>query len=247
MNKLLPTLSLLLTLTFAVTMHAQTPSREFANLIGEKAAYIDQDMGKAGYMHMKTEKSGYDSYSYWWNYNNKKCMCVRTSEGRIASVVETPAFDCNQADPNAGARYEHNAHHHENNAHYANSAEDAAFDRGYKDGLYNKSYHNYYGSNIEIDAYSQGYNKGVNERNSRTDYHSGYGGYQAHVGVDHLVGRSTDEAFRSLQSEGFVRQNERTQNGRKRVNWYNSRTGQCIKTILDNGRIYKVEKSDGCD
>ncbi|MFD1314666.1 hypothetical protein [Namhaeicola litoreus] len=228
---------------------AQSPSREFSDLIGEKAQYIDQDFGKRGYMHMKTEKSGYDSYSYWWNYNTKKCVIARTSDGRIASVVDTPAFDCNQPDPNSGNsyNYNHNAHHHDTGYHYNDNAEDAAFEKGYKDGLYNKSYHNYYSSNIEKDAYSQGYNKGVKERNGRTNYHSGHGGYQAYVGVDHLVGESTDSAFRKLESEGFVRQNERTQNGRKRINWYNNRTGQCIKTVLDKGKIYKVEKSDNCD
>jgi len=243
-------LSTLAILMVVISLNAQD-SREFAFLVGGKAQYIDQEFGKKGFMHMKTEKSGYNSFSYWWNYNSKKCVCARTTEGRIDWVVDVKPFDCNQPDTNSNYNYNysngHNAHHHDNGYHYNENAEDAAFDKGYKDGLYGKSYHNYYGSNIEIDAYSTGYNKGVHERNSRTEYHSGYGGYQAHVGVDHLVGENADNAFRKLQSEGFVRQNERTQNGRKRINWYNNRTRQCIKTILDSGKIYKVEKSDNCD
>ncbi len=229
MKKLLTYFGVTLVLMVSVTLKAQTP-REFTDLVGEKAAYIDQDMGKRGYMHIKTEKSGYDSYTYWWNDNVGKCVVVRTSDGRIASVADAMALSCNKEDNRGGG-----------------NAQDRAYDKGFSDGLYNVSYHNYYSSNVEKEAYSNGYTEGVAERSSRTSHHSGQGGYQPYVATDHLVGKSTDEAFRSLQSGGFVKQNERTQNGRKRVNWYNSRTGQCIKTILDNGRIFKVEKSDGCD
>ncbi|MGB5243959.1 MAG: hypothetical protein WBN19_03525 [Lutimonas sp.] len=224
-------------------------SREFASLVGEKAQYIDQDFGKKGFMHMKTEKNGYDSYSYWWNYNSKKCVCARTTDGKIASVVDAMPFDCNQPDPNSDNNYNgsHNVHHHDTGNHYNDNVVDAAFDKGYKDGLYNKSYHNYYNNDMETEAYAKGYTKGVDEHNNKTDYHSGHGGYKPYVGVDHLVGQNKEKAFQKLQSDGFVRQNERTQNGRKRINWYNSRTGQCIKTILENEKIYKIEKSDNCD
>ncbi|MGB5243958.1 MAG: hypothetical protein WBN28_13395 [Lutimonas sp.] len=241
-------LSTLTVLLITLSIAAQN-SREFAYLVGERAQYIDQDFGKQGFMHMKTQKNGNDSYSYWWNYNTKKCVCARTTDGRIAQVLDAMPIDCNQANSDSGYNYNygHSAHHHDNGYHYNENAEDAAFDKGYKDGLYGKSYHNYYNNDRETEAYAKGYNKGVDERSHRTNYHSGYGGYQSYVGVDHLVGESTDSAFRKLQSEGFVRQNERTQNGRKRINWYNNRTGQCIKTVLDNGRIFKVEKSDNCN
>lgn len=73
---------------------AQNTPREFQELVGEKARYLDSDMEKKGYIFIKNEKSDNDSYSYYWNNNKKKCITTRTNNGYVKSIVSTMPADC---------------------------------------------------------------------------------------------------------------------------------------------------------
>jgi len=77
--------------------YGQTPSRGLQDLVGEKGSYAEMDLEKRGYVHIKTDKSGYDVYSSWWNPDRKKCVTYHLSDGRVRSVVDVPAADCNQS------------------------------------------------------------------------------------------------------------------------------------------------------
>ena len=58
----------------------------------------------------------------------------------------------------------HKSHHRDDRKY--NEEETADFERGYRDGLYNNSFHNY-GDNRD---YSDGYNRGVDERRQQSTY-----------------------------------------------------------------------------
>jgi hypothetical protein len=58
----------------------------------------------------------------------------------------------------------HQHHHHKEKEHHKEVEKEAAFERGYHDGLYNASYHP--GSSHKS-SYSEGYEAGVYERNHR--------------------------------------------------------------------------------
>lgn len=60
------------------------------------------DLEKRGYVHIKTEKSGYNVYSTWWNQNKKKCVTYHLSDGRVESVSDVPSFDCNKSGGQGG-------------------------------------------------------------------------------------------------------------------------------------------------
>lgn len=233
MKKLLTYFSFTLVLLVSLSLKAQTPS-DLTHLVGEKASYLDQDMEKAGYKYVKTDKSGGDSYTYWWNDNWRKCVVVRTSDGRIASIAKGMDSSCNETG--------HDVYNHSNQ-----SDEDIAFARGKNDGLYHMPYHNIYGSQIEMNAYSRGYTKGSEERNHQTSYHSGYGGTSQYFDTNSLYGKSQSEAFNKLKNNGFVETDKREQNDRMRYLWYNNSTRQCVKVIIDRDRVFKVEKSDNCN
>ncbi|NCT70140.1 MAG: DUF3011 domain-containing protein [Xanthomonadaceae bacterium] len=59
----------------------------------------------------------------------------------------------------------HKSHHHDDDRHGQDSASEADFERGYRDGLYNQSYDTYSGG-----AYQQGYSSGRRDRESQTSY-----------------------------------------------------------------------------
>ncbi len=93
-KKLTLTITLFSILTIA---YAQNPSRDLQDIVGEKGSYAEMDLEKRGYVHIKTDKSGYDVYSSWWHPYKKKCVTYHLSDGRVKSIVDVPDADCNQS------------------------------------------------------------------------------------------------------------------------------------------------------
>lgn len=102
-------------------------------------------------------------------------------DGRYDAITSTLAADCGQkggggdtaAAVAVGAAaligviaLAHKSHNHDDGQHYSDSQSEADCERGYRDGLYNQSYHNYSRS----DAYANGYSAGVEQRNQETAY-----------------------------------------------------------------------------
>ena len=98
MKSYLKNLSILILFVSASAMtYGQNPSRDLQDIVGEKGSYAEMDLEKRGYVHIKTDKTRYDVYSYWWNPYNKKCVSYHLSDGRVRSIVDVPAADCNQS------------------------------------------------------------------------------------------------------------------------------------------------------
>ena len=73
---------------------AQDPAPALQDLIGARGGDGEYQLQQRGYTFIRTEKTGSDAYSYWQENENGQCVVVRTSEGRYASIVYAPAFDC---------------------------------------------------------------------------------------------------------------------------------------------------------
>lgn len=73
---------------------AQDSVRHLQDLIGVRGVDGDNQMERLGYHRLRTDKSGNDFYSYWRDNRTGGCVNVRISEGFIASIVNTPDFDC---------------------------------------------------------------------------------------------------------------------------------------------------------
>ena len=131
-------------------LSAQNTPRELENLVGMKAAYLDSELSNKGYRFIKNEKSGSNSYSNYWNNNRRKCITTRTNNGRVASIVDSPPFDCGKS----GNDYSHRDYGYNDN--HSNDNEKESYRRGYHDG-HRRSRNNPYGSQIQINAYDRGY------------------------------------------------------------------------------------------
>ena len=235
---------------YAVTTFSQEST--FNNLWGMKAAYLDTELNKSGYYHIKTEKSGYDSYTYWWNSSKNKCISARTNNGVVASIVNTSAFDCNKSNDNSHYErptYNHSGHHSNYDPrHNEDQSLKMAFDRGFTDGLHNKPYHNpYQDASSKFPEYAKGYGKGVNQRADNTSYHSGRGGNHAHVTVTDLRGQNAEMAYNELNTRGFAEQRKHTSGDKTYRVFYNANTQQCIKTTSIDKRIVEIQNSTNCD
>jgi len=79
---------------------AQDPVSDLQDLVGARGRDGEMALQNRGYEFRWVDNSSGDAaFSYWTNYNTGQCITVRTEQGRYASIVTSPAFDCDQGDP----------------------------------------------------------------------------------------------------------------------------------------------------
>jgi hypothetical protein len=239
-------------LVSAIPAVAATPG-SVRDLVGARAAGGESTLEGRGFtlIHGSTD---YDrKINYWWNGATKECVKVATYDGKFESIAQTTNADCNQkgssGDKTAAiaigaaallgvAALASKSHHREDR--YNDDRGTAEFERGYRDGLYNQSYHNY----DRTDGYSHGYEQGVRERGHQTSYRSqNYygGGYSSFSRVNDLEGRSRDSATSELSSRGFVmRDSKRVEDGRYMTFW-REQSRQCVIVHTQGGYVVSTE------
>jgi len=224
------------------------------DLVGARAGQAEGDLERRGYVFTHREDGGDSIYSYWWNQKDRKCVCIRTEDGRYASITDSEPFDCNQKDGDnlstgakvgiaAGAAaiigaiaLAHRSHHHDDGKHYDDANKEAEYERGYRDGLYNSTYHNY--SNTR--EYSTGYSAGVEQRKNNTRHSTGRGGYRPHVNVSDLVGARGSSGESELESRGFRNVDGFKSGTTSYTIWWNGRTSQCLQVATADGRYDSI-------
>jgi hypothetical protein len=231
---------------------AQTPPA-IADLVGARGAGGETQLEARGYVHIKTEKGDDRAWSNWWHAGRRECVTVAVVDGRFQAITTSPAPDCNQT---AGSNHSgagaaaaavaltaigiaalaHQSHHHADGKHLA-EAEDGQFERGYRDGLYAQSYHNYDRSN----DYSDGYSRGTQRRDGETAYRDGQprgaGGYAPAAKVNDLLTMRAPSADVALQQRGFRTVNAYQAGETAYTIRANDRTGQCVQVAMTDGRI----------
>ena len=231
---------------------AETPG-SVRDLVGARAAGGETTLEQRGFTLYHGSTKNDRKINYWWNPNTKECVRVSTYDGRFEAMEKSTRADCGQrsGDGDAGvalavgaaailgiAALSSKSHHREDR--YNDSQSTAEFERGYRDGLYNQTYHNYGRS----DAYSHGYSEGVEQRGHETSYRSNnhyVGGYTPNVYVGDLNGQSRDYATSQLSSRGFVlRDDKRTDAGRCRTFW-NANTRQCLVMVSRGGYVNSLD------
>lgn len=232
---------------------AQDPAPGLGDLQGLGDRTASRVLGARGYV-LQSDSGGYGS---WWNARDRRCVMVRSDGGHVASVVTTPAPDCNQQDYGGregmsdGARaavaaaailgiaaLAHQAHHHDDGAHRDDARHEADYERGYRDGLHG------YRADADSGAYSDGYGAGMRERSAQVPWQSGNGGYPGATRLDDLVGARAAGADTELRSRGFVDRDAQQRDGRSIVTWWNARSRDCVHVATANGRIESIRAVD---
>ncbi len=157
---------------------------DLRDVVGLKGRDGEPTLERRGYTHIDTAKSSTAAYSYWWNNADKACIRVTTRDGRYAEIINTDASDCGQTRKETGmsdgakvaiaaaailgvAALAHKSHHRGDRQF--DERQTADFERGYRDGLYHNSYHNYSNSS----EYNDGYSQGSDERRQQSGYRYG--------------------------------------------------------------------------
>lgn len=127
------------------------------DLIGARAPGGETALQSRGWVHIKTDPGDDRVWSYWWQPAQKNCVSIAVKEGRFDSITPTTAPDCNQKvggkGPSGSAvaagvgvaaivgaiALAHKSYNHDNGQHYDDDASDAAYERGFRDGLYSQT------------------------------------------------------------------------------------------------------------
>ncbi len=232
---------------------ADTPAA-VADLVGARGAGGETQLEARGYVHIKTETGDDRAWSYWWQPQRKQCLSVAVMDGRFDSITETPAPDCNQSTSGSGGdtaaaiavgaaaligviALAHKSHHHDDGQHPADNASDAAFERGYRDGLYSQDYHN----PDRSDQYSSGYTSGVSQRQRETQHRdqdgNGAAGYAPKVNLNDLVTARAAGAETQISQRGFTNVYGYKAGETSYTFWYNRATAQCVQVAVTDGRV----------
>ncbi len=254
-------------------LSGKLPPDDVADLIDTRASSGQALLEQRGFHLIDLHQGNESTFGYWWSPKKKECICVTTKDGRYASLDFADPVDCNQTnvhspspDPAKPDQVKNNngaaiaiaavaaaaigaallankSHHHDDKKHYDDPQLEAEFERGYRDGLYNNSYHNYSYNQNEKDAYSKGYNAGVDQRRNDTQYHSGNGGYSNFVNVTDLQGKSAGWAEQQFYNRGFKMVDSYYADGENHSFFYNTNTKQCVEVNLTDNNIYRLVRN----
>lgn len=233
----------------AVPVLAEKAS-ELTYINGSYGRDAETQLRERGFAHISTHKNGMGYvYSYWWDEADDKCVNVEVYNGRVESITDASDQDCGHHKGDAGAAVaavagaailgallSHKSHHHDDNKHHDDREAEAQYERGYKDGLHNASYHNYDRS----DAYSSGYSAGVSERNANLSHHQGHGGYRQTAQIADLKDARAAGGMSELENRGFRQVDNFTSgNTRYSIQW-RPQSRQCVQVTIADGRFYDI-------
>lgn len=232
---------------------------ELRDIVGARGRDGENVLERRGYTFVDGSKSRNASYTYWWSNSKRQCVRVTTRDGIYAQIVDASPSDCGQTrketalDDNAKvalaaaaligvAALAHKSHQREDKNYDERQLAD--FERGYRDGLYNNTYHNYDNRR----DYSDGYSKGVEERTHQSSYRSNSyysSGYQPYVNVQDLAYRDLGYAASEIQRRGFFLVKDHNLGGGERQ-WlyFNRSTRQCVEMVSRDMRIAFVGGSN---
>jgi hypothetical protein len=244
--------------TQPVSLTAQGLPGSVRDLVGVRASAGESAMETRGYTYISGTVREDRKIVYWWNPSTKECVRVTTFDGRFEKLAIVAKSDCNQKggsnDAVAAAAIgaaailgaialSHKSHDHDNDSHYGDASNEAQYERGYRDGLYSHTYHNYDRSN----AYTSGYESGVRARSHETAYRNDHfhgAGYGAHVSLRDLEGRDRSYVASQMMSRGFViRDNKKTEDGRYATYWRQA-SRQCVIVTSHGGSVTSIGHTD---
>ena len=78
----------------AGALRAQEPVAPLRDLVGAKGAGGETEMQNRGYKPAGAAQAGGSSFTYWLEPMSNRCVAVRTSDGRYASITYTKDADC---------------------------------------------------------------------------------------------------------------------------------------------------------
>lgn len=238
-----------LLLIFLITDVSGQTINDYKWLEGRYLNDAEANVERMGFARTDAIQKGRDLHEYYWNSSDKFCLAMVSHLGRIDRVFKGTRSDCNQkADMGAlavgavaaailgSALLTSKSNDREKHVDNKDADEVAAFDRGYRDGLYNKTYHNVYRETNDRNAYSSGYTEGTDRHKHETAHNTGFGNNIGHVNIGDLYNKNRVYVENQMKQRGFQMMNKQTNNWGSHEYWYSYETNQCYDLTITNNK-----------
>ena len=140
---------------------ARTPDN-LSDMLYQDYGWGAGQLRNRGYTEISSDYHHGKTVEYWWNGARNTCIKIHANDqtGKYESISTTSSTDCNQYHEEAtkgsaaaaiavgaaaliGAAVLAHQSHHRDDKHGEDSKSVSEFDRGYRDGMHHKGYHNY--------------------------------------------------------------------------------------------------------
>lgn len=220
-------------------INGQEHAGAFEYLIDKHPGTIDNAMKDSGYRFVKTDREHGNSIQYWWNADENQCVSIEVDNSRVIAVLNVSDGECYQMSNTSS--------NDSDQRDYIPSPDNfdamgVAYDRGYTDGLRNRSFeNNYFSAELQKSAYTNGYRQGVKLRQQGEQ-----NSLSAIASYRKLEGLSIRQAYSVLEKDGFQEVISHQLGGNAYRTWYNNNTGQCINTVIRSGYVNEILISAHC-
>jgi hypothetical protein len=179
------------------------------DLIGARGSSLDNAIAQKGYKFAVNKGAA----SMYWNHDQKRCVSVLVSNGRVDSIQNATSADCGKK---GGV--------------LMNALRDSEFNRGKNDAMGGKAY-----SASDSEEYHSGYMEGERLRGGG---HTGHG--TAPQRVDDLNGTNSIAAIDRMSERGFASVDSMDEGNTQYGIFYNRGTHQCVQLTMADSRVVGV-------
>lgn len=211
---------------------------------------------REGYRVTSTDgKGGGRVDMYWYNSGNRRCIKMEVDDDYVRKVSYTTTSYCDDSGNRSSGSYgsrelalsdyrNMNLGEAERNLRQSNWEKTETERRvGYTISYW---YNNRDNRCIKLTAMN---GKVSSLTDTKTSYcnSSSSSSSGGSTSMDHLQGRDAVRAYENLEDRGFRETKSHKDGGKTYRVWYNSRTGECIKTLSQNKRITEIISSNRCN
>lgn len=232
---------------------ARSTIDNLADLNYQDYHYAKRELRNRGYTFIQADERHNRATEYWWQGSDNICARITRADGKVSGIAGVSPTDCNQqaSDNHTAAKVAIGAaallgvamllhkSHERDEQKYTSQQDVAEFERGYRDGMYHNTYHDY----NHAQAYVDGYNAGQQKRSADTTYHSPHGhhsGNATYVQLNDLVGARASSVDSNMEQRGFRRTGGYKSDGHIYATWWNAGSRQCVQLTTDNGRLQSI-------
>ncbi|MBL7473953.1 hypothetical protein [Robertkochia sediminum] len=242
------------TIAVGYAQHSMSDLYELRDL---RASSAEQEMQRMGYRLSSVDKASGRAYQYWYSQRDRRCVQAVIENGRVEAIKQVSTAECKDQG-SSGNYFNPVAMRGLTEVKASSRLQDEGYRVVSTDGKgagridmywYNAKTRRCLKMEVDND-----YVRNVNytttamctNADNRPDELYGKGS-KNDTSMDYLKGWPATKAYDRLEDRGYTQKKGHRDDGKTWRVWYNSRTGECIKTLSQNSKISKVIPSSRCN
>lgn len=232
-------------------LQAQVRVHNANDIRNMRASSAEQEMERLGYDLSSVDKTSTGVYQYWYNSRLRECVQATIYDGRVVNVRTVAGSKCNGSNNSSDGYMNLNAFRGMREA----DASDRLQREGYRvvetDGRGRGMVDLYWYNERDRECVKMEVDGDYVQSVTRTSTSACQGSSRSYSGdstsMEYLDGWGAVRAYDELEDRGFRETKSHKDGGKTYRVWYNSRTGECVKTLSQNKKIAEIIPSNRCD